>query len=517
MGTEETLTRILQELQKPDFATPALYFFSAVAQTMGAIIAIVLTGVFAIIPQIQQRNNNPGSNVLIKALKRDDNFLNAVYFGFSVILLSIIGLILIYITGQNQPYCIFLLFILALPTVVLGVISCFNLWIFVSIKITIYGHLINFSSHIIQNIHILSKKSDDKKNIDGVNKEELDSKKSLKVVTDIEATYIEALILTDSLYPNYKNGSKRLLESIIFINDEDIYLQALNDLHTDVVSMGPILNHDDEQHFYNNLFELLWLLPIELGDNCISEISIKNHAIMNAIFLKCDKEKIGNYINIQIEDITWRFKRLSIRDKKIFNIPYYLLRLMNIRLFLLIYGNTINVNLHALISIFDELIDKSIGDDKSKSIFHEYGELLFVYILKLLLDDDKVKNPKQILMVIDKYKIFKDSIYFDDRIILKNMNINVIGVALILFLLEIKITQNSDTLYTLPKKDLLCLIRKFYKKRDVEVKLNAFLNQNSFITLHEKDSTVFTTKLDESNHPFKITTRIEKFGKSGKH
>ncbi len=468
-----------------DFATPALYFFSAVAQTMGAILAIVLTGVFAIIPQIQQRNNNPGSSVLIKALKRDDNFLNAVYFGFAVILLSIIGLLLIYVTGQNQSYSVFLLFILALPIVVLGVISCYNLWIFVSIKVTIYGHLINYSSHIIHNILRISKY-----------KNELDSKRSSKLSLNIEATYIEALILTDALYPNYKNGSKRTFESIIFIKNKDVYLQALKDLHTDIVSMGPIINLDVEKHFYNNLFELLWLLPIQLCFNCSSELLIKNHAIMNAIFSKCSKEKMEEFISEQVTDVTWHFNSLiDNRPLDNCNVTYYSLLLSNITFYLQFSPDTSSMNLFDLISILDILI-KQYQNDKFKTIFAEYGKLLFLSIIHLFKSNSNSTKNKTILDYLKMYKSYMESIYFEINNILSYINNNEVYVMSLLFLLDINTDIKLDHTYTIPRKDILKVIKKFDKKDNLENRISDFLKKFTYFKLHDKDTIITESNID---------------------
>ena len=140
MGTEEILKNILNEMRKPDFATPALYFFSTVAQTMGAIIAIVLAALYSIIPFIMQKNNDASSSVLIRLLKKDDNLLTAIYSGFITIALGLLGLLLIYISHMDQNIALIMLYSFGIMSIFAGIISCCNIIYFVFFKMSIYQH-----------------------------------------------------------------------------------------------------------------------------------------------------------------------------------------------------------------------------------------------------------------------------------------------------------------------------------------------------------------------------------------
>ena len=91
MGMEE----IVKEVVKPDYATPALYFFSALAETMGALLAIVLTALYAIVPSIYQRTNNMSSEVLIRLMHNDKKQLWGIIFGAASICISLILILVI--------------------------------------------------------------------------------------------------------------------------------------------------------------------------------------------------------------------------------------------------------------------------------------------------------------------------------------------------------------------------------------------------------------------------------------
>lgn len=150
MGMENHLLEVV----KPDYATPALYFFSTVAQTMGAILAIVLTGVFAIIPQMHQRNNHPGSELLVRLMKKDKEFIQAVYSGFTAIILSIVSLFLLYMHGLSNFLSTLLIFSSALICIVASVLSCTCIWIFITKNISKYSTIHNILDDIM-NIRFL--------------------------------------------------------------------------------------------------------------------------------------------------------------------------------------------------------------------------------------------------------------------------------------------------------------------------------------------------------------------------
>lgn len=143
MGTEETLSRVLQELQKPDYATPALYFFSTVAQTMGAIIAIVLASIYAIVPQIQQRNEKTESSVLIRLLQKDTYFISSMLFGFSSIIISIASILCVYVIHIQTIVAVMYFCFFAIISLICMIIACVYIWLFITKRVKMYSTINN--------------------------------------------------------------------------------------------------------------------------------------------------------------------------------------------------------------------------------------------------------------------------------------------------------------------------------------------------------------------------------------
>jgi len=122
-----------------DFATPALYFFSAAAQTMGAIIAIVLAAMYAIVPNIRPADNNPASEPARRLLLSDPILVRSIYLSFAMIGASLPGLIVIYATGNDQQFAKIFLFGWGLLTFGLGICAIFDITTFIFKKMTLYN------------------------------------------------------------------------------------------------------------------------------------------------------------------------------------------------------------------------------------------------------------------------------------------------------------------------------------------------------------------------------------------
>lgn len=84
------------------YVTPALYFFSSVAQTMGAILGLALAAMYAIMPNIRSSKDNPAFEPARRLLQRDKVFHKSIDTGFVSILLSALGLFTIYTFGSSQ-------------------------------------------------------------------------------------------------------------------------------------------------------------------------------------------------------------------------------------------------------------------------------------------------------------------------------------------------------------------------------------------------------------------------------
>ncbi len=149
-----------------DFKTPALYFFSAVAQTMGALLAITFTVFYISIQNFYKRDFQIIDKeteddkarrflrevVALEPLKRimiNDMYLKWGYLsGIGTVIISIIGLVILYFTGMNNHIAYIIMFILA-PVVVAGVVaSIFSTLHFVKNK---FGQYSNPTIYILQN------------------------------------------------------------------------------------------------------------------------------------------------------------------------------------------------------------------------------------------------------------------------------------------------------------------------------------------------------------------------------
>ncbi len=109
------------EPAKGDYSTPALYYFSALSQTLGAIVAIVLAAIYAIFPSIRL-SNSPAAEPIKRLLVNDSRFIQTAFLSFSTIFLSLIGLVILFGSGLNQEVS-YMLFPLCLLTLALSILS----------------------------------------------------------------------------------------------------------------------------------------------------------------------------------------------------------------------------------------------------------------------------------------------------------------------------------------------------------------------------------------------------------
>jgi len=105
-----------------DYSTPALYLFSTIAQTMGAILGIVCAAFFAIFANMRASKDDPTLEVSKRLLVRDQSFLSALGFGLITILVAVVSLIILYFSSNSQNLSGFFLTNVALINFTLGLL-----------------------------------------------------------------------------------------------------------------------------------------------------------------------------------------------------------------------------------------------------------------------------------------------------------------------------------------------------------------------------------------------------------
>ncbi|NLI40851.1 MAG: hypothetical protein GX421_06705 [Caldisericales bacterium] len=110
-----------------------LYFFSSAAQTMGAIIAIVLTAIYALVTAIRP-SDNPAIEPTKRLMFRDTALLGAVYPGLGMIIASLFGVLFVYTTRAN----ILIMFLMAALVVGTAIYSVGNLIYFLFVRGPMY-------------------------------------------------------------------------------------------------------------------------------------------------------------------------------------------------------------------------------------------------------------------------------------------------------------------------------------------------------------------------------------------
>lgn len=124
-----------------DFVTPALYYFSSIAQTMGAIIGLALAAMYAIMPNIRSSKDNPAFEPARRLLQRDEYFRRSINVGSVCILVSLLGLLFIYVTASSQSWAFVLLLFLGVTALGLGVYSLGTMFYFIRVRMPKYFSL----------------------------------------------------------------------------------------------------------------------------------------------------------------------------------------------------------------------------------------------------------------------------------------------------------------------------------------------------------------------------------------
>ncbi len=141
-----------QSLNRPnsDYSTPALYLFSTIAQTMGAILGIVCAAFFAIFANMRASKDDPTLEVSKRLLVRDQSFLSALGFGLVTILVAVVSLVILYFSSNSQSLSGYFLTNVALANFTLGLLSIAFLLDFIINKISLYLHPVHLFQYLFE-------------------------------------------------------------------------------------------------------------------------------------------------------------------------------------------------------------------------------------------------------------------------------------------------------------------------------------------------------------------------------
>lgn len=382
MGMEE----IVKQAANPDYATPALYFFSTVAQTMGAIIAIVLTGVFAIIPQIQQKKDTPNTRLLIRFMKKDSAFTNAVSFGFTTICGSIISLLIMYISGQLQIMSLTLLIVVGIPVFIFGILSCYNIWIFVSKNISLFNNLLYlYEPFTVGNPFVPLKKLLNENNI-------LD--------------YSELLILINTELPDpiSFNPKSTLVSSAIRspINKHITLDNLINSLYKNLVYTKNYSCPNNENYFVN-IFNSLFFLYQDCRISQKHKSNLLYLNLLHNIFEKClgvDSKRINELVISRY----YNTKVIIIDTISNNGLPIFLASMLSELVIYLDYNNyDEGIVITNLLLQFDTYVNMSKLNKKEKSKIFNCCSLVMVNIILSsfrLINENKYYDISQLVIAL---------------------------------------------------------------------------------------------------------------------
>lgn len=384
-----------------DFSTPALYFFSTVAQTMGAVLGIVLAALYAIFPLIQQRNNQPCSDLLVRLLRKDSCMQNSLKSGFTTILLSIISLFLIYLSGNSSGISIFLLFIVVIPTICIGIICFYNITFFV--------------------INRLSKYSNVQKLYSSINFNKIDF---TKLNSNIKHDYLELMLLADSiLHTEYKSIDQYSLN--LFNYDFNIDMNSfLNNIFNDI----SLSTKDDDLYHLTSLVTITLKFKSkhrykDFDSSFVSSSILAQYYFVLKNHLKDEtvNKTINNYFNYIVRsDLRSLIRNNSITDKEKNAINNEFSHIFIDLTILTQKGFRLDPHTIELINcIMFEIIEKYHNDVSYNTIVENYVRFAIISLFHHYKEDSK-REPHQYERVIENYIyylrkiVILDSKYIDD-------------------------------------------------------------------------------------------------------
>lgn len=386
----------LLEAIKPDYATPALYFFSTVAQTMGAIIAIVLTGVFAIIPQIQQKHNTPNTRLLIRFMKKDYAFTNAVSLGFTSICVSIISLLIMYIYGLSQIMSITLLIVVGIPVLFFGIYSCYNIWIFVSNNVSRYNNLLYLYEPFTtgKRFDTLNKLLNDKNILD----------------------YSELFVLIDTELPNQMTLNSKCAFVISALDNQtnkNTTLElVINDIYQNLLYSKDYLCPNNE-NYYVNIFNSLFMLYQGLRESRIRKSNAHLLSIFHNILEKCQSCN-PIVINRAIISKYYNFKTFIIDCIQQDGLYVYLFKFLSELVLYFDYNNYHKgIDITNVLSQINYYINMDQLNAKEKSNIFNCCSLIMIYVALSnirLVNENKHYDKNQLLIALNYISRNKNTI-----------------------------------------------------------------------------------------------------------
>ncbi|MBP6927265.1 MAG: hypothetical protein KBC08_03075 [Caldisericia bacterium] len=265
-----------------DYSTPALYLFSTIAQTMGAILGIVCAAFFAIFANMRASKDDPTLEVSKRLLVRDQSFLSALGFGLITILVAVVSLIILYFSSNSQNLSGFFLTNVALINFTLGLLSIAFLLDFVINKIRLYMHPVHLFDYLYEK-----------------HKDTRDINKAIDIA--------ELGLLLVGMAIDNKNAENSLIyiSSVINLNmdnhkaflDSDTYEHLKNKIEEDICH----LQNEDQAYYWSNMIKPITLF---IRNNIIT--SFINNKDIACIYL--------DYV-INIGKFDFILKKAYIHDK----------------------------------------------------------------------------------------------------------------------------------------------------------------------------------------------------------
>lgn len=255
-----------------DLYTPALYLFSTIAQTMGALLGIGLALLYTAISSLKKSPDFPEIEPGKRLLLRDSDYRRSIDYGLVSILVSVISLFIIFVIPNSIITLVFI-YILAISSISLALLSIINMIDFIRYKYRGYFDLY----YLFQNADVL------------YNRIVREVKIHFKVDDDSLLDYLEVNLLL--LAKNIVNKNTKALFRIIceMSITKDEIMKLLENTYDDIISCSL-----DIVYFYNKILPSLLVSFKDYYDN-------DN---------KRNNKSFDNYFNI-INDVLYNYVQKS--------------------------------------------------------------------------------------------------------------------------------------------------------------------------------------------------------------
>lgn len=129
---------LIPSLNDDSLINSFFYFFSASAQTMGALVAIVLSSIYALSFNLKTVDV-PYSEPMRRLFLKDKHLLNAIYLSLLMIIISIFGTLVTKNVSISSFYIVFSI-TLIISTIVLGIFGVSELLVFLFKRASLYSN-----------------------------------------------------------------------------------------------------------------------------------------------------------------------------------------------------------------------------------------------------------------------------------------------------------------------------------------------------------------------------------------